>query len=499
MRKMLRWSAWAIVIAAAGWSALWFAGRSEVAEAFDRELERLAAGGLKVDYASRDLGGFPFAYVAELQDIVFRDTSSGVTGRIPSITGGADISAPSEITAALPPAFTVSLPIDPAARATDPRLPEALDLEVQSVGLEVSVSGTPGEAQRLSAIAEQVMLIHAAPENWLSFAVEFRGLDGEASRPAPGAPGRITSALSADAMDALVTLIDPAGQRLTLEAAGNGLTLTGATDQRDLALLSALLAGGEGQGTLALNGGPARLRLASQGADDAPDGELSFESRILSGVLSLADGVLEARLGADGGVVEMLPAEEGGMIAGAVRATMIEGLYRAPLGVSEQMRPIGLELAITGITPDETVWSALDAEEVLPRDPGVIDIAIDGTARFTRDLADRRPGEALPLELGNLEIRTAHVAALGATGEADGAVEFIQPIAQPKGRVTVRLDGALALLRRLHEAGLIDQQQLQGAAILLGTYTRAGEGRDDLVAEVTMDIDGIRINGEPLR
>lgn len=239
-------------------------------------------------------------------------------------------------------------------------------------------------------------------------------------------------------------------------------------------------------------------RMAVRGAPGTPDGAVTLSARLATAILGVEEGVMRLRAAANDPTISIEPEAADAPVEGRLASEKIEGVYTVPLGPTEAMQPIAMDLSVIGLAPDETLWSRIDAGGTLPREPAEIALTVDGTGRFTKHPGATRPGEALPLELGNLSIERAEIAGLGARAEASGEIEFLQPIAQPTGRIDIRLEGALGLLRALRGAGLIDQETLQLWAVILGTYTRAGEGRDELRAEIAFDMDGIRVNGERL-
>lgn len=500
MRRLLRWTALALGVMAVVWTGLWVAGRGEVAAGLDAQLSAMEARGLAVEHGARRIGGYPFGYEAVVEDVVLEDAGSGLVARLPRLVGASDLAAPGRVTARLPARFEVDLPVPAALRRGMPDLPDTLSLEIESRGLALTVDGAPGRGGRARLSAESVMLIHAGADRPLSFAVEIAELDASLSRPPAtgGAPARLS--VGAGRVEALGAMVAPEGPRRTLDIRGEGLSLTARADRPGAAMLAAF-APGEGRRPLeaALSGGPVTARMAVEGDPETPDGAVELSAQIVSGVLSLADRALDLRLGADRSRLEVMPAGAGAALAGALDASQIEARYRTPMGPTEEMRPLGLEVSVVRLAPDERLWRRLDPAGQLSREPADLTLHLDGTGRLTKPPAARRPGEAFPLEIGNLEIRAAKLSGLGARATAEGQVEFVQPVARPHGRVELRLDGALGLLRGLQEAGLIDEQALQLAAITLSTYTRAGRGRDTLLADISMDMDGIRVNGERVR
>lgn len=503
MRKALRWTVRIAVVGALGWSALWYAGRHQLDSMIDDSIAMLGAQGLSVEYAAKKIGGYPFGFTTKFQDVTLRDTASGLVTVLPTLEGAADVTAPTRLVARMPERFEVALPVPPEIRARDPRLPETFDFEIESEGLVMTGEGLPGMAQRLTARAERMLIIHAGPDKALNLALEVEGLDANAKRPAAAEAGPATSTVRLAAFDLLMVMPKPGGGATNFDATGRNFALSGETDLFDPRALGALLAGGpRGRAEMALSAGPVDARLALSGvsgaAQPAPNGVLALSAGVLSGVLEIGDGLMELRLGADHSTLRVTPEDDDNQVRGAITASLMEALYRVPLGPSEEMKPIGLKLSLVNLEPDAELWATLDNGAALPRHPGQISIDIDGTGRFVR-LPQGLTGQAPPLELRRISINKADVTALGANATASGDLAFRPPYNAPEGTVEVRLNGALALLRQLHLAKLISQEDLQYLATMTALYTRAGKGSDELVADIAMDAQGILVNGQRMQ
>jgi hypothetical protein len=127
----------------------------------------------------------------------------------------------------------------------------------------------------------------------------------------------------------------------------------------------------------------------------------------------------------------------------------------------------------------------------------------------------------MPFQLASLRIEEAALDALGAGAQATGALAFdgggqtpedstagapaIGALTfdeggqTPEGTIAVTLEGAIPLLQKLGEAGLLSPETRQLGAVLLATYTEMGETRQEQRAEVKIGPDGIRVNGYRVR
>ncbi|MCI4645449.1 MAG: DUF2125 domain-containing protein [Hyphomonadaceae bacterium] len=70
-----------VVIACLAWSAYWFIARSVISQGIDDWIEEQRVLGFEVDYASRELSGFPFRFVLDLEDPSYGMPAAGAEWR----------------------------------------------------------------------------------------------------------------------------------------------------------------------------------------------------------------------------------------------------------------------------------------------------------------------------------------------------------------------------------------------------------------------------------
>ena len=148
---------------------------------------------------------------------------------------------------------------------------------------------------------------------------------------------------------------------------------------------------------------------------------------------------------------------------------------------------------------DDALWSSLDPEGVLDRSTSELLLDVNATARVTDRLDRMIPGQAVPIELSNVSLNTLNLSALGSEVNATGDVEVLPPINLPIGTVAITLSNANALLTRLKQTGLIDEQIRATGAAMLQVYARPAEGEDQWETDLTFGNDGITMNGLRVR
>lgn len=470
-----------LLIAALLWCGLWLLGRMALSDRLKGGLGALDDSGVAVEIGGHSISGFPFGYEARLSEVALAGTGGGTALRLPELVGEVAITRPNAMVARFPPRFEASLP---GGDGTERRL------TVASRDLKLTAEGLATGARRAVLSAERVDL--SGPSG-LSLAIVGLSAEAQGRRSAPEGHAE------ADEVEIVVSLPAAAGGTVRLELRMEQVRLTGATDLVERGALQRMLGGHSrrpGGAELGLEGRQLTLELTAEGTGDESDGRLTLTAAPAKMALAVAGGDLDAQIDLEAARIGLdLP---GPGIAGGIDTGPVSARYAMPLGPSEQFRPAAVALDIAKALPDNALWREIDPEDALPREPLDLELELIGTARLSKPFAETRRGETPPVIPGTLEIGAARLSGLGAAARAEGAVEFSAGQA-PTGEIVVTLDNAVALLRRLREAELIDQRRLQALALTLANFTRAGKSAGELRSTVVLDRGGISVNGEALR
>lgn len=165
-----------------------------------------------------------------------------------------------------------------------------------------------------------------------------------------------------------------------------------------------------------------------------------------------------------------------------------------PLNGKDEPQPFRLAYALSGLTLSDGIWGLLDPTGQLPRDPADLTIDVEGETLLTRDLTDpalNQPqtdaegmpaGPDLPFQPQNLKINRIALNAAGASAEISGALDFGDHPDQPVGRIEGSFQGVNGLLDKLVAMGLLPQEQMMGARMMLAMFARPVEGEADKLA-----------------
>jgi hypothetical protein len=174
--------------------------------------------------------------------------------------------------------------------------------------------------------------------------------------------------------------------------------------------------------------------------------------------------------------------------------------FRMPL-LGTEAQDFKLMLGLESVTLNEEVWALVDAGATLPRDPLVIKVdasgkaALDVFGMIAAEEAGTEPAtpmiESLSLSALNLSVAGASVA-----GTGNFTFDNSMGVPMPLGLADVQIDGANGLMDKLVALGLLPQEQVDGARMMMGMFFKPGSGEDSLVTTVEAQEGGsIFVNG----
>ncbi|WP_428670726.1 DUF2125 domain-containing protein [Roseibium sp.] len=174
----------ALVLVAAGWSAAWFYGRSELAGQIDLQLAGLSRQGFEVSCQDLSIAGYPFRYEVRCHDVV-SSNKAGATGTLGTLTAVALIYNPWHVI------FEAGGP----ARLTDPLQGLAGDFGWESARASLKMS--EGSLGALDAVVSKPDAVIEGPYSAGLFAADKAEVH---LREAPNLPGALESFLSLTAL-----------------------------------------------------------------------------------------------------------------------------------------------------------------------------------------------------------------------------------------------------------------------------------------------------------
>lgn len=181
-----------------------------------------------------------------------------------------------------------------------------------------------------------------------------------------------------------------------------------------------------------------------------------------------------------------------------------------PMAKSEMAKPFQFVTRLVNLTTDEFIWSMIDPAQMLPRDPATLVIDTQGMAKITADLMDPEMAmdmdDEIPFEVESLTINEPSLSIAGAKVMGVGGFEFdnsdlesFDGLPAPTGNLNVDIYGINALLDTLVAMGLFPEEQAMGTRMMMGAFTRPGDGGDHLTSEIKVENGSVFANGQQLR
>ncbi|MDB6178139.1 DUF2125 domain-containing protein [Paracoccus sp. Z330] len=191
-----------------------------------------------------------------------------------------------------------------------------------------------------------------------------------------------------------------------------------------------------------------------------------------------------------------------------------------PVSKSDEPQPYHLTYELSGLTLAEGIWNLFDPEGQLSREPASLMIDLEGLAQMREDLLDPEFGQRMSEEMAAIEEGAAPPAqmpvpfqpqtvkinklaldAVGAQANVSGDLTIPEGAAQPVGEVTGTFTGLNGLLEVLANMGVMPQEQLMGARMMIAMFARPAEGNpDQLQTAIEFREDGsIFANGQQVK
>ncbi len=213
----------------------------------------------------------------------------------------------------------------------------------------------------------------------------------------------------------------------------------------------------------------------------------------------------DAGLGYGGGgtnaVVEMTVPTMPFPINASIDETLVN--FAIPVTKSDGPAPFEGTIKMVGLSVSEQLWSMIDPTAQLPHDAATLIVDLAGTATLMTDLFDPAMAEGAtpPGELNSLDVKEVQVTVAGAELTGNGAMTFDNSTGTPMplGALDLKLAGANALMDKLVAMGLLPQDQVMGARMMMGLFT-VPTGDDELTSKIEFKEGGsIFANGQQLQ
>ena len=397
---------------------------------------------------------------------------------------------------------------------TKPTEGEATDAKMTFAhsGMQMLVSGTVESmdydysAPEISVAMDEIAVDGSnAP---VKMKLTFKGNSGKYHVESTG-DRAIVSDIKADSLDVALAGAEPeGGGTFNLAGTMNGLVGQGTmnmpegVDMKDMN--AAMQAGMKIDGTFAFSDGAYKIEATG------PDGDFTADSAGAAGNMRFSMSKDGIAYGGDNGESKMTLT--GASMPFPVEATIAQSAFNLamPVSKSETASPASFVVKLVDLKVSDALWNMIDPGTQLPRDPATLVIDISGAIRPLIDLFDPKQTEALaagasdpaashsPFEVTEAKINALLVKAVGAELTGTGAVTFDNTSGTPKplGVIDLSLTGANKLMDTLVAMGLVPEDQIMGARMMMGMFA-VPSGDDALTSKIEFKDDGgIYANGQ---
>ncbi|MBL1436756.1 MAG: hypothetical protein COB08_011245 [Rhodobacteraceae bacterium] len=181
-----------------------------------------------------------------------------------------------------------------------------------------------------------------------------------------------------------------------------------------------------------------------------------------------------------------------------------------PVRKSDTPAPFALALALEGLTVGPEIWAKVDPDTTLSQTPASFAFSINGTAKLFVDLFDQTAFTALrgaPFELRALSLSSLSLEfeGMGLTGAGDvtfnnDSIDPMSGMPEPSGVLDFSITGALGMLDKIGQLGLIEPMIIIGAKGALGMFATPNSGPDSFTSRIEFTDGGhISVNGQQVK
>lgn len=172
-----------------------------------------------------------------------------------------------------------------------------------------------------------------------------------------------------------------------------------------------------------------------------------------------------------------------------------------PLGKLEEASDVGLKFKLGNFTMSDLLWNIFDPGKALPRDPATLAFDIQGKAKMLFNIFDPEEAAAIenaemPAELESLALKELVFDAVGTKLTGDGEFTFdntdlesFDGFPRPEGKLDLNLTGANKLMDTLVSMGLVPEDQVMGARMMMGMFGRS-VGEDAISSTIEINDEG---------
>jgi len=446
--------------------------------------------------------------VTDLGFDVAGEDGSTATGNLPELVLTENGDGTVTVTMSEEYPISISTPADPDTGSEASEVALAL----RQSGLEMTVSGDPGALTYDLSAARYAVELDSVTEAGAEMPAEalfaFNDIAGSYTSTA-GAMREVAYDLGAASMDLLLDVTNP-------EDSSHLMVSGKVTDVATQATVTMPLDPAADPEMMMMNG------FAMEGGYTTGGGQYIFEftdaSGPTNGTFSTETGALDFQFSKDSVAYN---GSATGVALNATSAAMpipIEASigeygvnFAMPLSQTEAPAPWALGLNLRELSLNEEIWAIFDPQALLSHDPATVTVDLSGTATLLFDVMDPAQAEAMgsapmPGQVNSVDINEVNVAFGGASVTGTGSFTLdnddmttFPGMPKPTGAVDLQLNGVNKLIDTLATMGLLPDDQVMGARMMLGMFATP-VGDDQLTSRIEVTEDGqVIANGQRIQ
>ncbi|SHJ97528.1 hypothetical protein SAMN05444000_11660 [Shimia gijangensis] len=405
----------------------------------------------------------------------------------------------------LPATLPVKIVSDVEGEQTDVTLTATMD------GLDMVASGDPDDitytySANSMAMALTELLVNGQPMDDFTFDMMMSAMSGVSSIGG-GDMARFAQTMTANSLTMKVKGDDPDDGKVDMNMDIQGLAFESegvvpmGVDHENPAEI--FRSGFNMQGSFSAEGST----LVVDAEEDQAPTKINMSTATSKLAVTMGDGLFDY----DGSVVDVAFSMVGGGSPLPIVVNMDELSYGLlmPLLKGTSPQDFDFSFKLAGLTISDMLWGIFDPGGMLPRDPATISVALNGTTTLFEDLVSEEMEDAdeFPGEVNSLTLTEVLVEAVGARISGDGGFVFdntdlqtFDGIPRPEGSVALNVKGANALMDTLVAMGLLPEEQVMGARMMMAMFSVPGDSEDEVNSVIEINAEGhVLANGQRIQ
>ncbi|MBZ4022105.1 hypothetical protein CKO11_06490 [Rhodobacter sp. TJ_12] len=390
--------------------------------------------------------------------------------------------------------------------AQTPQGPETAQIIIRKTGATAVVSGTPEAMSYLvdaPAISLEVMTeASTANAEPVALAMQMTGLAGTQQVTADAAGQAMKTDLKATGLTLHMTGTDPEeGTDVQADVSVTDLAIRGENvmpEGADTTEMGAAIGMGlRTDMTISYGGATYAMEAVTE------DGPVNISGTSQGGQTAVALGsdAFRYMVAGEGTSLSVQTAQFPMPVSAQIERSEID--LALPLSATPDAQPVTAKIVLDGLTVSDQLWAMFDPQGHLGHGPATLVVDLSGKAKALMDLYSPEAAQSPvpPIEMESLDVNKLQLTVAGADLSGKGALTFDNSMGMPMpiGAIDLQLSGANKLMDGLVAMGMMPQDQVMFAKMMMGLYA-VPKGEDLMTSTIEFKEGGrIFANGQPIQ